>query len=450
MFLYIIYMSLQNINRKLEIKNVGPIKAVEFDINKVNLFIGPQGSGKSTIAKIISFCFWLEKNSILHQSIDHIDGDFFKENLLVFHKLDNYISKDSLIKYSGNVISFEYKRNEVVFVKKESLFDDAVVSKIAYVPAERVIASIPEIQSVSFPNHCLRNFLFEWFSVRNKYTPKNKLDISNLGVSYYFDSDSKKDVLVLENNKEVILQESSSGMQAAVPLYILLDYFTKWIYSHAEDVSFNKKDLISSALVKRFFRSKDKKKPSFFDKLNFSDKDLKDMMPNLLDISMSLKGALGGNTFLDKFLELNEKLGVSHFSNIVIEEPELNLFPATQVSLVYDILKSIKHDRDNIVITTHSPYILYALNNCMQAYFADEKDSKTVKALMTELSFGKESFIDPKVVSVWELEKGKFRKYNNDNSNETIQDVNGMIRKNYFDTAMQNVMVDFSILNSIS
>lgn len=36
----------------LIIKNIGPINEVEFDLNKINIFMGPQSSGKSTIAKI--------------------------------------------------------------------------------------------------------------------------------------------------------------------------------------------------------------------------------------------------------------------------------------------------------------------------------------------------------------------------------------------------------------
>ena len=44
----------------LTIRNVGPIKVVEgINLNKVNVFMGPQSSGKSTIAKILSFCTWV-------------------------------------------------------------------------------------------------------------------------------------------------------------------------------------------------------------------------------------------------------------------------------------------------------------------------------------------------------------------------------------------------------
>ena len=43
------------------IKNVGPIKQVDINLKRINVFIGMQSSGKSTIAKIISFCSWLDK-----------------------------------------------------------------------------------------------------------------------------------------------------------------------------------------------------------------------------------------------------------------------------------------------------------------------------------------------------------------------------------------------------
>ena len=46
----------------LKIKNIGPIKEVFFELKRFNFFIGRQSSGKSTIAKIISFCTWVEKD----------------------------------------------------------------------------------------------------------------------------------------------------------------------------------------------------------------------------------------------------------------------------------------------------------------------------------------------------------------------------------------------------
>ena len=57
----------------------------------------------------------------------------------------------------------------------------------------------------------------------------------------------------------------------------------------------------------------------------------------------------------------------------------------------------------------------------------------------------KDSWINPENVSVWEIKDGKFTPYM-DSENGTIQDKNGLIRNNYFDRIMKNVMADFNSL----
>ncbi len=52
---------------RIKIKNFGPIKEGcqdnngWIDVKKVTVFVGNQGSGKSTVAKLISTCTWIEK-----------------------------------------------------------------------------------------------------------------------------------------------------------------------------------------------------------------------------------------------------------------------------------------------------------------------------------------------------------------------------------------------------
>jgi hypothetical protein len=367
--------------------------------------------------------------------------------------LEQYFSNNSAIKYTSDIISFEYSRGEVS-AKEGPLFGRASVGKTAYIPSERNIVTIPEVATIPFANNCLRNYIFEWFNIRNKYNRKNNAKIADLDVTYYFNNESKKDILVLENGKEIELHESSSGMQSAVPLYVLLDYLTKWIYENTEDISFEKKDLILSALANRYKTKTTEKAPSELAKeyvsasLNNRSQEITKMMERLMAVAPVVKKEDYDDPQLHEYFSLNDRLTGSHCSNIIIEEPELNLFPKTQTKLVYDILKFIKKDRDNVVITTHSPYILYALNNCMQAWLADRENSEIIEDLQTDLAFSKESFVNPGIVSVWELENGMFKNYS-DKPNGTIQDGNGLIRKNYFDAVMQNVMADFSTLSSL-
>lgn len=51
----------------------------------------------------------------------------------------------------------------------------------------------------------------------------------------------------------------------------------------------------------------------------------------------------------------------------VIEEPELNLYPSSQKDLVEFIIGRINQSKDKLIVTTHSPYLLTAIDNLIQA-----------------------------------------------------------------------------------
>lgn len=96
---------------KIKIQNIGPITNVEMKLNKVNMILSPQSSGKSTIAKLISYCQWVERRCLL-------DGEYKEDvhkQLLDFHHLHlNYFSDNSLFEYVCANISFP-RRNKTDF-----------------------------------------------------------------------------------------------------------------------------------------------------------------------------------------------------------------------------------------------------------------------------------------------------------------------------------------------
>jgi len=57
----------------------------------------------------------------------------------------------------------------------------------------------------------------------------------------------------------------------------------------------------------------------------------------------------------------------SGYDLFVIEEPEINLYPSAQKSLLEYIIQRIARSKDRLIITTHSPYILTSLDNLVQA-----------------------------------------------------------------------------------
>lgn len=53
-------------------------------------------------------------------------------------------------------------------------------------------------------------------------------------------------------------------------------------------------------------------------------------------------------------------------THLTVEEPEQNIYPATQRTLIYHLLNRLQNN-SSLIITTHSPYVLYAFDNALVA-----------------------------------------------------------------------------------
>ena len=402
---------------RIIIKNIGPIKKAEFDLNKVNVFMGPQSSGKSTIAKICSQCTWCEKNYLLTGD----EYNFYK-GLLDFHRMDKgYFSEASEMRYESEwvTISFRGNNKETLFKKKKSEIRYTNL-KIEYIPAERnFVAAIPKLEKYSESFDNVINFRDDWMSFRETITKKSNFPIplKTIDVQYKYDNSTKEDIITLANNKSILLQKASSGQQSIIPLLVVSEFMFSALYSEKRNISPVEKKHISGLLPENMKSDYE----WVINSQNFPE-----------------KSGNGGN---DKLLEETKEkiwneIGLSadyHFSNVIIEEPEQNLFPETQKELVYSLLKSIKNKGRNhkLLLTTHSPYILYALNNCMMGGLVKDNISKNEQSDFESNA----SWIAPELVSVWEIVKGTLKQIKN---NKT-----GTVSKHYFNGIMNDVMEEY-------
>jgi len=92
-------------SEKLIIEKFGPIKKMEIDLAKVLILIGPQSSGKSTIAKLVT---------ILKSTSFVIKNETFEEALIKYG-IGGYLEKDSFIQYSSPTYSFSYQNQTSKF-----------------------------------------------------------------------------------------------------------------------------------------------------------------------------------------------------------------------------------------------------------------------------------------------------------------------------------------------
>lgn len=419
----------------LRLKEIGPIKNISIDLKRINVFIGPQSCGKSTIAKIICFCQWVEKESLLRQSLDFMSNEFIKTSLLQFHNISDFINSASEIDYISDIIKlhiegFINNKFEITELTKNTNFTEAVVSKTAYIPADRNLAFISGILSIDLPKNYLRSFLVDWDNIRRKFGSSDKVKLLDINESYYFNENTGLDTLHMKNGKDLPMSQASSGVQSVTPLYLYLTYLTNWIYTHEEDKSVEKIRQIKKGALKKFFNMES----SDIETLEASTEDKDSAINALLE---KIEAHFPG--LHNHLAQYQEQVGKPHFSNIVIEEPEQNLFPQTQARLIYDILSMLNHKRDNMVITTHSPFILYALNNCMLAYTEKERINKDTK---DSLDFSSESYLNPEQVAIWEIRDGFIENFKGE-QNVTIQNSKGLIGSNYFDRVMGNIMADY-------
>ena len=208
------------------IKNFGPLSEADVYLKRINIIIGPQSQGKSTLLKIASYCSWVEKRIELTQSEAYFQSDNnFAAGLVVFHKMQNYIRKGSFVSYESEYMCFSYDfdSQKFTFSWKDKRWEYRR-PKISYIPSERnIVAAIPNWFEVSMERNNIRNFMTDWENARKATV--NSLPILNLDIAYHYDSSKKKDeVVVGDNNTSVDFTNTSSGLQSLIPLFVLLNY----------------------------------------------------------------------------------------------------------------------------------------------------------------------------------------------------------------------------------
>ncbi|KAA6315025.1 hypothetical protein EZS27_034451, partial [termite gut metagenome] len=127
----------------LLIRNIGAITEIDIDLNKINVVIGPQSSGKSTICKLACFCSWVEKKVCLSQAFDFflVDNRFYTE-LVRFHKLKGYFREGSYFVFESDTVKFSYIHSGNGLPKFEWKKRYAYKrGKICYIPSERNLVS---------------------------------------------------------------------------------------------------------------------------------------------------------------------------------------------------------------------------------------------------------------------------------------------------------------------
>lgn len=341
---------------RIKIKHFGPIKEGYkdndgwLDIKKVTIFIGNQGSGKSTVAKLISTFTWIEKALVR--------GDYnkkwferknkLKNQYLNYHRLENYFKTNgvdnTVIEYEGEAYSLKYENG--VLIINEVSNKSYPLPQIMYVPAERnFITYVKTPKELKLSSESLKEFLTEFDNAKNEMKGLEKLPVNNVDIEY----DKLNDTLNLKGDGyKVKLTDASSGFQSLVPLYLVSGYLANSVKKQSE----SNKEPMSSEEMQRFKKGVEE---------IWSNESLTDEQKR---VALSV---------------LSSKFNKTAFINIV-EEPEQNLFPSSQWQMLQSLLKFNSVNTGNkLIITTHSPYIINYLSIAIQGKYLEKKIKKSAK-----------------------------------------------------------------------
>lgn len=348
----------------LKIQNYGPIiDTGKLRFDRLTIFVGEQGSGKSTIAKTFSTMSWIEKTLVrqkiskkifsIHDFISAIDKQQIPKD---------YITNDTIIEYKGIAYNISISKNKISF--KLNDFNNYICPKIQYFPSERNVLSVYDgAISLNYPLYMLDLLNYEIKNANNN-KKLNKIEFNDFDIKY----DKNKlinNVIKKKTNLSLPLSKASSGMQSVFPLLKVSKHLV-----NENKLPFEEKILNVSNDIKEIC----------YDEINKSSiiEKLKTYFNSGYNKSFS-------SNEIEKLREQLKKYINSCIIEIV-EEPEQNLFPTSQLEILNNIICDTSATSDKLVLTTHSPYILSAINNFI---YAHEKLNKIKKdfSFISRLSY---------------------------------------------------------------
>ncbi len=364
------------------IKNFGPIKEIEIkNIHPLTVFIGESGSGKSTIMKVIILFRWIYKwlnirSYLKHANISQSPFSFDFKDLLTTNGLIEYLKEGKTeIIYKKGSVSIHYKNKLGTSPIVPS--DELSLEKMCFISERRniipdILANKVSLQSDFYMKETLDD-------TRLSLTKISQLDIDYLGVKFIakkmkgiskYEIESTKD----DEKYSISLYNASSGTQTIVPLSVIVEYFSK------------------------HYDFKGRFNEIVFDYLSRND-SLKDF-------------------------KATQNIGDIKYRNvhIHIEEPELSLYPESQLSLVNSIVNRCFVEKNNdynmtVMLATHSPYIINHLNLLIKAH---DKNKLIEGAEMSYEDISVFQVINGKIV---DLKIQNERLINTNPLSETINDI---------------------------
>ena len=356
--------------RKLTVKNFSVIKEAELEFGKITVLIGPQSSGKSLLCKL---AYFLSKKTIdlalaailRKDTFEEFKTDFITE-FTGWFPIDTWVRTDSIVRFkscgfgvhiSGFAGTDAFCTETDFSSHFKSLFADLAEQsrevRDTGADSRKYLAEQVEAR--------FNLLLTETFVHRSVYIPDGRAFFANQSLGFVALNNADIDPLIRDFSLEVRLGDSWKPNPIAGEIaLVVLDEIRQEMNSIAGGY------LEGRNKTAKFRRVSDGRAIP----LTLLSSGTQEMLPLLNVLGQVATGQRDRIIFPrpNNLAAMPREIILSK-GLIYLEEPEANVFPDTQYKLV-QLFSRLSHEPTldfTWVITTHSPYILTAFNNLIEA-----------------------------------------------------------------------------------
>ena len=459
---------------KIKFQNLGSIKEAELDLRPLTVIIGPNNSNKTYIAYSI-YGLWEQINSDLFFICRAISEEFSEQvanqkdilsleiNKYFITLVSKYI-KDSIEKFSGNILELFFQDSSRKIFEKthfqieitENIIREAInellnqifydhdhlkkigISKIEDDNEKLILYFGRGVNNTSILNNI---HIFLVMFIRNVFSDSLPLPAErNAFINTYKILASRRYKLlkevgrkvfnreILSNNRQFELLQEQGDISYPQPVEDFLDFLSDIELANKADIAPKNKNEFQKLAdqIEDHIQNKNKTK---FKNTKFGGKEIKVSVKRGLEIDLyNASSSIKQLAPLLLYLRYRAKVG----DFLVIDEPEMNLHPESQVKLL-EALSILVNLGVRVLLTTHSPYIMAHLNNIVNGNHEDQEILENqAQSLYLQDS---QAFLKMDQVSAYEIKENKLLSLHDPDYGirwDTLSDVSVDVQQKFF------------------